>query len=147
FMATAGKPTRIYRETDRWLSWRPGGIGIGTTAAGAGLASASGSTIGMTYTLGRAGIPEMLRAGYDKRVAVGTVIVSGLPGNLIPPSILLVVYAGIASVPVGPQLMAGAVPGILVACCFALFIFCLGIFAPQLVGRGKHAVAEKDAVT
>ncbi|GAA4517002.1 TRAP transporter large permease [Brevibacterium yomogidense] len=146
-LAQSGMATRIYRATDRWFSWLPGGIGIGTTAAGAGLASVSGSTIGMTYTLGRAGIPEMLRAGYDKRVAVGTVIVSGLPGNLIPPSILLVVYAGIASVPVGPQLMAGAVPGILVAFSFALFIFCLGILFPHLVGRGKHAVGEKETVT
>ncbi|SLM95518.1 TRAP transporter large permease [Brevibacterium yomogidense] len=138
-LAQSGMAARIYRATDRWFSWLPGGLGIGTTAAGAGLASVSGSTIGMTYTLGRAGIPEMLRAGYDKRMAVGTVIVSGLPGGLIPPSILLVVYAGIASVPVGPQLMAGAVPGILIACSFGLFIFCIGIFAPKLVGRGKNA--------
>ena len=145
-LANSGMATRIYRATDRWFSWLPGGIGIGTTAAGAGLASVSGSTIGMTYTLGRAGIPEMLRAGYDKRVAVGTVIVSGLPGGLIPPSILLVVYAGIASVPVGPQLMAGAVPGIGVALTFGLFILCLGLFAPKLVGRGKNATGE-DAPT
>ncbi|GAA2093053.1 MULTISPECIES: TRAP transporter large permease [Brevibacterium] len=146
-LAQSGMATRIYRATDRWFSWLPGGIGIGTTAAGAGLASVSGSTIGMTYTLGRAGIPEMLRAGYDKRVAVGTVIVSGLPGGLIPPSILLVVYAGIASVPVGPQLMAGAVPGILIAVTFGLFIFCLGVFAPKLVGRGKDAGGEKRVIT
>lgn len=135
-LSQSGMTTRIYRATDRWFSWLPGGVGIGTTAAGAGLASVSGSTIGMTYALGRAGIPEMLRAGYDKRVAIGTVIVSGLPGNLIPPSILLVVYAGIVSVPVGPQLVAGAVPGILVALSFATFIFFLGLFAPKLVGRG-----------
>lgn len=140
-LAQSGMAARIYRATDRWFSWLPGGLGIGTTAAGAGLASVSGSTIGMTYTLGRAGIPEMLRAGYDKRMAVGTVIVSGLPGGLIPPSILLVVYAGIASVPVGPQLMAGAVPGILIACTFGLFIFSIGIFVPKLVGRGKNATA------
>ena len=146
-LAQSGMAARIYRATDRWFSWLPGGIGIGTTAAGAGLASVSGSTIGMTYTLGRAGIPEMLKAGYDKRVAVGAVIVSGLPGGLIPPSILLVVYAGIASVPVGPQLMAGAVPGILIAATFGLFILCLGIFAPKLVGRGKYATVEREKVT
>ncbi|GAA4283049.1 TRAP transporter large permease [Brevibacterium daeguense] len=146
-LTNSGMTTKIYRATDRWFSWLPGGIGIGTTAAGAGLASVSGSTIGMTYALGRAGIPEMLRAGYDKRVAVGTVIVSGLPGNLIPPSILLVIYAGIASVPVGPQLVAGAVPGILVAVFFALFILCLGIFAPKLVGRGAKGAAAREKVT
>src|SRR5699024_9253046 len=115
----------------------PGGIGIGTTFAGAGLSAVTGSTIGMTYALGRAGIPEMLKAGYDRRMAVGTIMVSGMTGNLIPPSILMVIYAGIASVPVGPALMAGALPGILLAVCFAAFIFAIGVFAPRLVGRGR----------
>ncbi|GAA2000415.1 TRAP transporter large permease [Brevibacterium samyangense] len=139
-LTSSGMTEKIYRATDRWFGWLPGGIGVGTTAAGAGLASVSGSTIGMTYALGRAGIPEMLKAGYDRRVAIGTVIVSGLPGNLIPPSILLVIYAGIASVPVGPQLMAGALPGILVAVSFALFLIVLGTIAPKLVGRGVEGV-------
>src|SRR5690625_1078487 len=59
-----------------------------------------------------------------------------MTGNLIPPSILMVVYAGIASVPVGPALMAGALPGLLLAICFAVFIFAIGLIAPRLVGRG-----------
>ncbi|MCQ9368993.1 TRAP transporter large permease [Brevibacterium sp. 91QC2O2] len=144
-LAQSGMAAKIYRATDRWFSWLPGGIGIGTTAAGAGLASVSGSTIGMTYTLGRTGIPEMLKAGYDKRMAVGTVIVAGLPGALIPPSILLVVFAGIASVPVGPQLMAGAVPGILIAVTFALFILLIGFVKPSLVGRRPGAARGSTA--
>ncbi|WP_420734154.1 TRAP transporter large permease [Brevibacterium luteolum] len=146
-LTQSGLTSKIYRAADHWFSWLPGGIGIGTTAAGAGLSSVSGSTIGMTYALGRAGIPEMLRAGYDRRVAVGTVIVAGLPGNLIPPSILLVVYAGIASVPVGPQLIAGTLPGILLAVTFAVFIFLLGLFAPALVGKGRDTGAEAVAST
>ncbi len=146
-LTSSGMTTKIYRATERWFAWLPGGMGVGTTAAGAGLASVSGSTIGMTYALGRAGIPEMLKAGYDKRMAVGIVIVSGLPGNLIPPSILLVVYAGIASVPVGPQLMAGAVPGILIAILFAAFIMLVGTVAPHLMGRGKDAAAYGEEIT
>ena len=121
-LTQSGLSGKVYRVADHWFSWLPGGIGIGTTFAGAGLSAVTGSTIGMTYALGRAGIPEMLKAGYDRRMAVGTIMVSGMTGNLIPPSILMVVYAGIASVPVGPALMAGAVPGILLAVCFAAFI-------------------------
>jgi C4-dicarboxylate transporter DctM subunit len=135
-LTRSGLSTKIYRVADHWFSWLPGGIGIGTTFAGAGLSAVTGSTIGMTYALGRAGIPEMLKAGYDRRMAVGTIMVSGMTGNLIPPSILMVVYAGIASVPVGPALMAGALPGILLAICFAVFIFAIGLIAPRLVGRG-----------
>lgn len=138
-LTQSGLSGKIYRVADHWFSWLPGGIGIGTTFAGAGLSAVTGSTIGMTYALGRAGIPEMLKAGYDRRMAVGTIMVSGMTGNLIPPSILMVVYAGIASVPVGPALMAGAVPGILLAVCFAAFIFGIGVAAPKLVGRGQNA--------
>lgn len=143
-LTQAGLTQKMYRATELWFGWLPGGLGIGTTAAGAGLASVSGSTIGMTYALGRAGIPEMLKAGYDRRVAVGTIIIAGLPGQLIPPSILLVVYAGIAAVPVGPQLMAGVVPGILIAVAYALMLLFIGIFLPRLVGRDKKKLAEEE---
>lgn len=142
-LTQSGLTQKIYRATELWFGWLPGGLGIGTTFAGAGLASVSGSSIGMTYALGRAGIPEMLKAGYDKRIATGTVIIAGLPGQLIPPSILLVVYAGIASVPVGPQLMAGVIPGIGIALAYALMLLVLGIVVPKLMGRGvKGAAAE-----
>jgi C4-dicarboxylate transporter DctM subunit len=143
-LTQSGLSGKVYRVADHWFSWLPGGIGIGTTFAGAGLSAVTGSTIGMTYALGRAGIPEMLKAGYDRRMAVGTIMVSGMTGNLIPPSILMVVYAGIASVPVGPALMAGAVPGILLAVCFAAFIFAISVVAPKLVGRGQAATDTAD---
>lgn len=146
-LTVSGMTGKMYKAAGHWFNWLPGGLGIGTTAAGAGLSSVSGSTIGMTYALGQAGIPEMLRAGYDRRVAVGTVIISGLPGNLIPPSILLVVYAGIANTPVGPQLIAGALPGILVAATFGLFLLILGLAAPQLFGRDKIKTQSTATVT
>lgn len=146
-LTQSGLSGKIYRVADHWFSWLPGGIGIGTTFAGAGLSAVTGSTIGMTYALGRAGIPEMLKAGYDRRMTVGTVMVAGMTGNLIPPSILMVIYAGIASVPVGPALMAGALPGILLAVCFAAFIFALGVFAPRLVGRARPAGNAATAPT
>ena len=146
-LTQSGLSGKVYRVADHWFSWLPGGIGIGTTFAGAGLSAVTGSTIGMTYALGRAGIPEMLKAGYDRRMAVGTIMVSGMTGNLIPPSILMVVYAGIASVPVGPALMAGALPGIVLAVCFAAFIFAIGVAAPKLVGRGQNAQNTTGANT
>ncbi|PCC48609.1 TRAP transporter large permease [Brevibacterium aurantiacum] len=146
-LTQSGLSGKVYRVADHWFSWLPGGIGIGTTFAGAGLSAVTGSTIGMTYALGRAGIPEMLKAGYDKRMAVGTIMVAGMTGNLIPPSILMVIYAGIASVPVGPALMAGALPGIVLAVCFAAFIFAVGVFVPRLVGRGQAATDTTNPTT
>ncbi|GAA2853190.1 TRAP transporter large permease [Streptosporangium fragile] len=118
----AGLTQSLYAAARQWLGWLPGGLAVGTNLAGAGLASVSGSSVGTTYALARIGIPEMLKAGYDKRLALGAVIVAGLPGQLIPPSIMLVIYAGIAEVPVGPQLLAGIGPGILVAVLFTVMI-------------------------
>lgn len=133
----SGLTTQIYIAARQWLSWLPAGLGVSTTAAGAGLAAVSGSTIATTFALSRIGVPEMLRAGYDRRVAVGTIMVSGLPGQLIPPSTFLVVYAGIASVPIGPQLLAGVFPGMLVAMVFGVSLIIMALAVPNLVGRGK----------
>ncbi|OZD59768.1 C4-dicarboxylate ABC transporter permease [Rhodococcus sp. 06-1059B-a] len=135
----AGLTTSVYEAGRQWLSWLPGGLAVGTNAAGAGLASVSGSTVGTTYALARTGIPEMLRAGYHKRVAISAVMTSGLPGQLIPPSILLVIYAGIAEVPVGPQLLAGVGPGVAVALMFSAMFVVLAMARPSLTGgRGSE---------
>ncbi|MDV6262730.1 TRAP transporter large permease [Rhodococcoides yunnanense] len=116
----SGVTEKLYDVARTWLGWMPGGLAVGTNIAGAGLASVSGSTVGTTYALARIGIPEMLRAGYDKRLAIGSVMAAGLPGQLIPPSITLVVFAGIAEVPVGEQLLAGVGPGVAVAALFSV---------------------------
>lgn len=118
----AGLTESLYTAGRQWLGWLPGGLAVGTNLAGTGLAAVSGSTVGTTYALARIGIPEMLKAGYDRRLAIGAIIVAGLPGQLIPPSILLVIYAGIVEVPIGPQLLAGVGPGLLVSLMFTIMI-------------------------
>lgn len=146
-LTESGMTTVLYRAAGRWLNWLPGGLGVSTTAAGAALASVSGSTTGMTYALARAGIPEMLSAGYHKRLAVGSILVAGLPGGLIPPSILMVVYAGVAGVAVGPQLMAGTIPGIMVGLLFGFTILLLAILKPSLAGRDRKSNEQSETVT
>lgn len=131
----SGVTGRVFRTAETWLSWMPGGLAIATNFAGAGMASASGSTMGISYALGRIAIPEMLRAGYDKRLATGVVTMAGTLGQLIPPSILLVVYAGVAQVPVGQQLIAALVPGLLVAVAYALAIFAQVVHNPAVAPR------------
>lgn len=128
----------VYDVAKRGLGWMPGGLGIGTNLAGAGLAATSGSTIGILYAIGRIAMPEMLRAGYDKRLASGTILMAGLIGQVIPPSIFLVIYAGIAQVPVGPQLIAGIGPGLLMAIVFALTILIIALVRPSWTGGAKR---------
>ena len=74
----------------------------------------------------------MVRAGYDNRFAAGAVMMAGTGGQLIPPSILLVIYAGIAQVPVGQQLMAGMLPGLLVHVVYAIAMIALVFAVPRL---------------
>ena len=142
---SSGMTASLYTSARHWLGWLPGGLAVGTNAAGAGLAAMSGSTIGVTYALGRIGIPEMLKAGYDRRLAIGAVVVASLPGQLIPPSIMLVIYAGIAQVPVGPQLMAGFGPGIFIVLMMGLMLVGIALVWPKVGGRSADVVRPKSS--
>lgn len=149
FMGTAlwksGLTTRAFDAAKMWLGNVPGGLALTTTVSGAGLAASSGSTIALTHALGRVSIPEMLRAGYKPGFAIGSTAMAGTLGQLIPPSVLLVVYAGAAQTSVGSQLMAGIVPGILLAIAFCLFIFGVGVFRPEKAPRTnlQYSFGEK----
>lgn len=127
----AGITDSIYLAARSLLSWLPGGLAFTTNLAGAGLSTSSGSTLGITYAVGRVGLYEMRRVGYSKPLAAGAVTMAGASGQLIPPSIQLVVFAGVAGVAVGPQLMAGLLPGILLAALIGLLIIGYAILKPE----------------
>lgn len=145
----SGVTERLYAAARVWIGWLPGGLAVTTNMAGAGMAATSGSTLGITYALGRIAIPEMLRSGYDRRLAVGSVMTAGTIGQLIPPSILLVIYAGIAQTPVGPQLLAGVVPGVLLTIAYCILIVALAAALPSFGSRAESAarVTWRDRMT
>lgn len=143
----SGITENLFAAARVWISWLPGGLATGTVLAGAGMATISGSTIGTTHALGRISIPEMLKAGYDKRLASGAVLASGLAGQLIPPSLILVIYAGIASVPVGPQLIAGIIPGIVISVICLVQITAIAVIAPSVVGGRRRKGEEGPRTT
>lgn len=131
----SGLTASAFEAARQWLGNVPGGLAVATNFAGAGLAAGSGSTIGITYALGRVAIPEMMKANYRPSLAVGTVAAAGALGQIIPPSLLLVIYAGAASVPVGPQLLAGIVPGVILAGMFAIMIASRAAADPTLAPK------------
>jgi tripartite ATP-independent transporter DctM subunit len=135
-MGKSGLMTGAYDTARKWLSRLPGGLAIATNFAGAGMAATSGSTIGITYAIGRVSIPEMIRSGYKPSLALGATTMAGTLGQVIPPSVLLVIYAGVAETPVGPQLLAGIVPGIALAVLFAIVIILWAVLFPDSVPRG-----------
>ncbi|WP_375175117.1 TRAP transporter large permease [Pseudooceanicola sp.] len=134
-MWKTGLTTSAFEAARRWLGWMPGGLAVATNFAGAALAASSGSTIGITYALGRVSIPEMLKSGYHPQLAVGSVAAAGTLGQIIPPSLLLVVYAGAASLPVGQQLLAGVIPGLMLAVAFGVMIVLQAMLRPEMAPR------------
>ena len=132
-----------YYVANRMLRRLPGGLGIATVAANTIFASITGVTIASAAVFSRIAVPEMLRFGYNPRFAVGTVAGSSVLGMLIPPSILLIVYAIIAEQSVGAMFLAGIGPGLLLALMFSLGIWLTAIFFPEAMG-GNHAPEDDD---
>lgn len=135
-LGKSGLMSNAYDSARKLLGWMPGGLAVSTNFAGAGMAATSGSTIGIVYAVGRVSIPEMMRSGYSASLATASTAMAGSLGQVIPPSILLVVYAGVAQTSVGPQLLAGLVPGIALAVLFAIVIILWALIRPSAAPKG-----------
>lgn len=136
-----GLAERAFTAARLWTGKVPGGLAVGTNLAGAGFAAASGSSVAITSALGRVAIPEMLAAGYRPALATGSVAVVGTLGQIIPPSIMLIIYSGITQTPVGPQLIAGIVPGIIIAAAFILVTILWAVLRPADAPRAAEPAA------
>lgn len=109
----AGISTRIYDAAQVWLRRVPGGLAMASVLGCGGFAALSGSSVGCASTMGRICVPEMLRQGYDPKLATSSVAVGGTLGALIPPSILFILYGLLADLPVAKLFIAGLLPGLL----------------------------------
>lgn len=122
----------LYKMFHVWMGGINGGLAIGTiglmilVSAMNGL-SVAGMAIGATIAL-----PELLRRGYDKRMVTGVIQAGSSLGILVPPSVVLVLYAMIARQPVGQLWLAGVFPGLMMAAAFILYIAIRCKIQPQL---------------
>ena len=104
----------------------PGGLGVATVMACAGFAAVSGSSLGTTATMSKLSVGEMRKHGYPIPLATASVAVAGTLGVLIPPSIILVLYAIMTSESVAKMLAAGIIPGIMSAIAYAIYMMFAG---------------------
>jgi TRAP-type mannitol/chloroaromatic compound transport system permease large subunit len=81
----------IYTAAHDWLSWLPGGLAISSIATCTGFAAISGSSPATAATVGLVSIPEMVKRGYNRYLAVGSIAAGGTLGILIPPSITMII--------------------------------------------------------
>ena len=119
----AALTTDLYRAAYVWLGRLPGGLAMATTLASAAFGAACGSTVVNAAVFTRIALPEMTKFGYDKRLSAGCIAASGTLASLIPPSILMVVYAVITEQSVGKLLIAGLIPGVLSAAIYMVGIY------------------------
>ena len=110
---------------ERLLRRVTAGLGIATVFANAVFASITGISIASATVFSRVAVPEMKRHGYTKKFATGVVAGSSVLGMLIPPSLLMIVYAVLAEESVGRMFLAGVGPGILLALIFSVTIIVL----------------------
>jgi tripartite ATP-independent transporter DctM subunit len=121
-----------FEAARRWFGWMPGGLAIGTVYAVAGFSAVSGANTAAAAVFAKVAIPEMLKAGYNKRLAAGVVAAGATLDSLIPPSALLVVYGIIVEESIGKLLIAGFAPGIFSALVYTAIIAIMCTRNPSL---------------
>ena len=123
---------RAIDTLDYWIGRVPGRLGLLAVVSGTIFAATSGSTMANTAMLGSILIPEMRRKGYSDLMSIGPVIGCGALAMLIPPSILAVILATLMEVSVGKMLMAGVIPGLVLASFYTIYIITRCYIQPHL---------------
>ena len=149
--SNGGLTDGLFKALKILLRWLPGGLACAGVGACAMFSAASGSSVATAAAMSRIAVPEMLKQGYDKALATGAIASAGTLGSLIPPSILMIVYAIFANVSVGKLFMAGFLPGVLSAAMYMLMITIRVRINPELAPRtlerpapGETAAALKE---
>lgn len=134
-VAYSGVAEAAYNAATRWLNRVPGSLAVSSTAACTAFAAVSGSAVATAMTIGLFAIPEMLKKGYDKRLAVGCVACAGTLGILIPPSISMIIFGIITETSIGQLFIAGIVPGLITAAMIMAYTVIVTKLRPGLAPR------------
>lgn len=110
-----------------------GGLGIGIILVGVVMGATTGIVGATVVTLGLLTLPTLLRRGYDKGLACGAICASGTLGQIIPPSLVLILLADIMNESVGTLFAAAVLPGLLLSAIYVIYILVLGIVRPDMV--------------
>lgn len=129
----SGVIEELYRAMEIWFGRLRGGLAIGTVIICVIMAAMTGVVGAAVTAMGILALPEMLRRGYKPELALGTICASGTLGILIPPSVLTIVYAVTAQVSIGQMLIAGIVPGIILAILYISYIVVVSWLKPEWV--------------
>jgi tripartite ATP-independent transporter DctM subunit len=130
-----------------------GGIAISTVLVGGLLAASTGVVGASVVAMGVISLPVMLKYGYDKRLATGTICASGTLGQIIPPSIILIILGDVFQEPVGDLFKAAFWPGVTLMFVYVVYVFVITLVNPRLAppvhladARGSKASQVRSAL-
>jgi len=127
----SGIAKRLFHALQLWLGGLPGGLALSTIAMCAIFAAASGVVGAVEIVVGMMAIPPMMKAGYKNDLIAGTICAGGSLGTIIPPSVIVVVYASIAQLSTGQLFAASILPGLLMVVFFVGYILVRSIMRPN----------------
>ena len=135
----------LFEMIHKLMGRLPGGLGIGTVIICALIAAMAGVSGAATVSLGIIALPAMLSRGYDKRLVTGTIMAGGALGFLIPPSVLMIIYAFLSRDSVGKLFAAGLMPGLMLAGIYIIYILVRCRINPSLgpPAEEQFTTAEK----
>ena len=139
FAALGGMSQALFKAAETWLGHRKGGVAMAAVGACAGFGAICGSSLATAATMGKVALPELKRYGYSGNLATGTLAAGGTLGILIPPSIILVIYAILAEQNIAKLFMAAFVPGILAALGYMIAIAIYVRVWPESAGGRERA--------
>jgi tripartite ATP-independent transporter DctM subunit len=146
--AKAGLSQALFRAANAWLGWLRGGTAMAAIAACAGFGAVCGSSLATASTMGKVALPELARYRYSGALATGTLAAGGVLGILIPPSVVLIVYAVLTEANIVAMFAAAFLPGILAVILFLLTIALYVWVRPEAGPAGGAATrAEFAAAT
>jgi tripartite ATP-independent transporter DctM subunit len=122
-MERSGVAKDLFDAMRVWAGRLPGGLAMQTMVAATIMGAMTGIIGGEIVLLGLIALPQMLRLGYDRRLAIGTICAGGSLGTMIPPSIVLIIYGLTVNVPIGDLFVANLVPGLILSAVYMVYIF------------------------
>ncbi len=143
----SGISEKLFRALVPWLYRLPGGLLLMNILSCTLFAAVSGSSAATTATVGRITLAELDKLGYDRRIAMGSLAGAGTLGFLIPPSLIMIVYAILASVSIGKMFVAGILPGMLLSGVYSAYIIYRGIRNPEIAPRMQASYSWSERIT
>ena len=134
FLIHSGISDRLFKALNVWLSGISGGLAIVSVGVCVALAMCGGFGPGI-LTMGLIAVPAMLKQGYNKNLALGSVMAGGVLGEIIPPSIIMIIFAYISRISIGKIFFGGAIPGFITASLYIIYITVRCYLQPDLAPK------------